>query len=279
MSVTIALTRKLEFAASHSYESLGLSREKRERLYGTGAVSSHGHNYVLEATVEGEWRERTGMVVNIKDVDAVMRRYVEQPLDHKFLNLDVPFFADRAPTLENLTRFIWQQLEPNLQGCRLRTVRVYEDDEFWMDYHGEISMFQMTRCYQFSAAHRLHNPALSEEENREVFGKCNNPNGHGHNYLLEVTVAGAPDERTGTIGDIHEVDRTVQERVLNDFDHRHLNQDVEDFKEVNPTSEAIVQVIWRRLEPHLKAPKLERVRLWETKRSCFEYAGEGTQGT
>ncbi|MBE7559349.1 6-carboxytetrahydropterin synthase [bacterium] len=135
-------------------------------------------------------------------------------------------------------------------------------------------MYYLTRTYTFSAGHRLHSEALSEEENRRVFGKCNNPTGHGHNYTLEVTVRGQQDERTGTIGDVFKLDGIVEQHVLADYDHRFLNTDVPEFARLVPTSEHMVQAIWRRLAPHLERPQLYRVRLWETARSAFEYYGE-----
>ncbi len=274
MTSSVRLVRRLEFAASHSYEGYGVPAAERAALYGAGAVSMHGHNYLLESTVEGAPDPRTGMVVNIKDVDAVMRRHIEDVLDHHFLNLDVPYFHDHVPTLENLSRFIWGQLAPRLSRCRLVSIRVYEHEGFWMDYQGDERMYYLTRSYSFSAGHRLHSDALSEEENKRVFGKCNNPTGHGHNYTLEVTVRGPQDERTGTIGDIFKLDGIVQERVLADYDHRFLNTDVAEFKGVVPTSEHIVQAIWKRLSPHLRSPQLFKLRLWETGRSAFEYYGE-----
>ena len=274
MGGTVRLVRRLEFAASHCYEGYGVSEEERVRLYGTGSVSSHGHNYVLEATVEGEVDVRTGMVVNIKDVDRTMRSEVEELLDHHFLNADVEFFRTNVPTLENLSRFIWGQLAGCMDGCRLVHIRVHEHEGFWVDYHGDERMHYLTRSYPFSAGHRLHSEALSDEENRRVFGKCNNPTGHGHNYLLEVTVRGEMDPRTGAIGDIWQLDRIVQESVLEDYDHRFLNSDVPDFAGVVPTSEHIVRAIWQRLSPHLRTPELHKLRLWETSKSCFDYFGE-----
>lgn len=270
----VSLVRRIEFAASHSYEGYGLPEAERAALYGAGAVSMHGHNYLLEAAVEGTTDPRTGMVVNIKDVDAVMRSCVEEPLDHHFLNLDVPYFRERVPTLENLARFIWGQLAPNLSQCRLKQIRLYEHPGFWLDYLGDEAMHYLTRTYVFSAGHRLHSPALSDEENRRVFGKCNNPTGHGHNYTLEVTVCGPQDERTGTIGDIFKLDGVVEQHVLADYDHRFLNSDVPDFANLTPTAEHIVQAIWRRLAPHLEHPRLHKLRLWETARSAFDYCGE-----
>ena len=102
----------------------------------------------------------------------------------------------------------------------------------------------LTRRYKFSAAHRLHSETLSEEENRRVYGKCNNPAGHGHNYCLEVTVTGPVDPETGMCSDVEELDRVVKESVIEKLDHKHLNFEVEEFDGRVPTGENIVQVVW-----------------------------------
>ena len=136
-------------------------------------------------------------------------------------------------------------------------------------------MVLLTRTYEFSAAHRLHSAALSDEENLELFGKCNSPYGHGHNYKLDVTVQGKVDERTGMMVDLATLDRIVEEEVVRRYDHRNLNHDCEEYRELNPTSENVVKVIWRRLERRLIGPALYKVALRETDRNCFAYYGEG----
>lgn len=135
-------------------------------------------------------------------------------------------------------------------------------------------MIYLTRRYDFAASHRLYNPAFSEEENWRVFGKCNNPNGHGHNYELEVTVGGVPDARTGMVIDLAEMDRRVQERLLVHVDHKDLNSDVPFMKDVIPTAENIVRLFWDELEPGIPAPaRLHKLRLTESRNNAAEYAG------
>jgi len=128
------------------------------------------------------------------------------------------------------------------------------------------------RRVHFNAAHRLHNPSLTDEENRRIFGPCNNPNYHGHNYELEVFVEGPVDPTTGYVADLGEVRRIVEEVVLSRLDHRNLNLDVPEFATVNPTTENIAVVIWRLLEGKLPAP-LRRLVLWETPRNYVVYEG------
>jgi 6-pyruvoyltetrahydropterin/6-carboxytetrahydropterin synthase len=137
----------------------------------------------------------------------------------------------------------------------------------------------MTRRYRFCAAHRLHSDHLTPEANRAVFGKCNNPNGHGHNYVVLVTVKSGGAEEAY---DVDRLDRVVQETVVKRFDHQDLNCDPE-FAELTTTGENLVKLIWDLLEPRLPAGHLEKVGVVETRDNYFEYAGSahsigGTRG-
>jgi 6-pyruvoyltetrahydropterin/6-carboxytetrahydropterin synthase len=136
---------------------------------------------------------------------------------------------------------------------------------------------ELGRRYRFSASHRLHNPALSEEENCRIYGKCNNPHGHGHNYVLEVLVSGRVDPATGMIANLADLDGFVEREVLEPFDHKSLNEDVEVFCGTIPTTENLCIEIFRRLKPFPRA-KLERVRVQETSNNSFEYAGDNPEG-
>jgi 6-pyruvoyltetrahydropterin/6-carboxytetrahydropterin synthase len=127
----------------------------------------------------------------------------------------------------------------------------------------------LSRRYSFSASHRLHSEKMSEAENQRVFGKCANPYGHGHNYVVEVTLGGPIDPATGMIANLADLDAFVQERVLNDFDHRSLNEEVEIFRTQVPTTENLCIEIYRRLKDFPKA-KLEKVRIEETSKNSFE---------
>jgi 6-pyruvoyltetrahydropterin/6-carboxytetrahydropterin synthase len=125
-------------------------------------------------------------------------------------------------------------------------------------------MVLLTRKIEFSASHRYDNPAWSPEENRRVFGKCNNLHGHGHNYTLEVTVAGEPDPVTGMVLDLSELKRILEREVMARMDHRHLNFEVPELAGKIPTCENVARVIWDLLEPRLAQGKLHRVRLYES---------------
>jgi 6-pyruvoyltetrahydropterin/6-carboxytetrahydropterin synthase len=137
-------------------------------------------------------------------------------------------------------------------------------------------MMRLTRRYRFAASHRLHSRALSEVENRELYGKCSNPYGHGHDYVLDVTATGPVNAATGQVAHIPTLDRLVEEQVLSDFDHRYINADIGEFQDAIPTSENIIRVIEERLNARWREafpgewPRLEGIRLRETKRNVFE---------
>ncbi|MGH7703531.1 MAG: 6-pyruvoyl trahydropterin synthase family protein [Gemmatimonadales bacterium] len=131
----------------------------------------------------------------------------------------------------------------------------------------------VTRRVHFNAAHRLFNPAKPEAWNEATFGVCSNPNYHGHNYELDVTVEGEIDPETGYVIDINVLKKVVEEKLVRFLDHRNLNLDVPWFRELNPTAENIAVVCWQALESSLPSGRLIRLRLWETPRNYVDYEG------
>ena len=131
----------------------------------------------------------------------------------------------------------------------------------------------LTRRYKFAASHRLHATALSEAENQRIYGKCNNPYGHGHNYEVLVTIAGTVDRATGMIANLGELDPFVQARVVEAFDHRNLNEEIEEFRDVVPTTENLCIEIFRRLKD-FPAARVARVRVEETSKNSFEVTAD-----
>ncbi len=136
-----------------------------------------------------------------------------------------------------------------------------------------MSRCAVTRRVHFNAAHRLHNPARPADWNQSTFGVCNNPNFHGHNYELDVTVEGDIDPDTGYVMDLHLLKELVEETLLRHLDHRNLNAEVAWFRDLIPTAENIAMVCWRELKPRLPASLSLRLRLWETPRNYVEYEG------
>jgi 6-pyruvoyltetrahydropterin/6-carboxytetrahydropterin synthase len=139
---------------------------------------------------------------------------------------------------------------------------------------GDDLKIELGRRYRFAASHRLHSAQMSDAENVRIYGKCNNPCGHGHNYTVEISISGDVDPATGMIANLVDLDSFVQREVIEPFDHRSLNDEVEVFRAEVPTTENLCIEIYRRMQgfPHAK---LERVRVEETSNNSFEYAGEG----
>ncbi|GAA0876999.1 6-carboxytetrahydropterin synthase [Wandonia haliotis] len=135
-------------------------------------------------------------------------------------------------------------------------------------------VMKVCRRETFNAAHRLYNPTWSEEKNDEVFGLCNNPNYHGHNYVLEAWVEGEIDPDTGYVIDMKTLKQYIREEVIEPFDHRNLNLDVPEFAQLNPTAEHIAIVIWNKLRKRLSSRLELTVRLYETERNIVEYNGK-----
>ncbi len=272
-SPSLEMTRRLTFSAAYS--------NPQQTAGSIRAVEAH--NYVLDVRVRGSIDERTGIIVNIKTLDAIVREKVILQLDGYDLSCH-PAFEKVAPSLSAILQFIHKQLEEELPAAiSLTGIRLEERSDSWMDWaedHAERKikkpMFMITRAYEFSASHRLDSPHLTPEENIELFGKCNYPNGHGHNYQLEVSVEGDPDVRSGQIIDTVLLDKIVHTEVVDRYDHRHLNYDISEFQNKIPSAEIITKEIWDRLQPKLPASvKLYQVLLRETARNIFQYNGDG----
>jgi 6-pyruvoyltetrahydropterin/6-carboxytetrahydropterin synthase len=135
-------------------------------------------------------------------------------------------------------------------------------------------MVYVTRRETFSAAHRLYNPSYSDEKNMEIFGKCSNPNWHGHNYVLEVTIAGEPDPGTGFVIDLKILKQIVNDNIIQKVDHKNLNTETEFMKGIIPSAENIAKAIFKNLEVKIPSGKLFSVKLHETEKNIVEYRGE-----
>jgi len=270
----MTLTRRVAFSSGHRYWFDEMSTEENRALFGNWASPyNHGHNYVLEVSVAGKIDPINGMVVNIKEIDEILQKLIVSRYDQKSLNDEVEDFKDKSTSTETIARVIWSKLMDSLPAqTQLRNIRLYENPLLFVDV-GDTDQVLLTRVYEFSASHRLDVPDLSDEENIELFGKCNNVAGHGHNYILEVTVQGTPNPRTGMIADLEAIDRIVDAEVVNRYDHKHLNVDLPEFAGKNPTTEVVTRMIWDRLNNNLPA-ELHKVVVRETTRNIFEYSGE-----
>jgi 6-pyruvoyltetrahydropterin/6-carboxytetrahydropterin synthase len=135
-------------------------------------------------------------------------------------------------------------------------------------------MVYVTRKAQFCAAHRLYNPGWSDEKNKAVFGKCNNPNGHGHNYEIEVTVAGDPPRETGMVIDLKKLADIIEREIVDRVDHKHMNIDIDFMKGCIPTAENMAIAFWKILEPKIEEGRLVSIKLSESGNNFVEYRGE-----
>ncbi|MBW4594422.1 MAG: 6-carboxytetrahydropterin synthase [Brasilonema angustatum HA4187-MV1] len=268
------ISRRAQFSASHRYWLPELS--EAENIHKFGACSKfpgYGHNYVLFVSLIGELDEY-GMILNLSNVKHVINRKVTSQLDFSYLNDVWSEFQQTLPTPENIARVIWQRLAPDLPLVR---IQLFEHPELWADYLGNGMEAYLTVSTYFSAAHQLAHPRLSSEENFKIYGKCANPNGHGHNYHLEVTVKGEIDPRTGMIIDLGALNQAIKEYVIELFDHSFLNKDVPYFAEVVPTAENIALCISHLLRSPIQelGATLYKVKLMETpNNSCEIYCTE-----
>ncbi len=225
----------------------------------------------LRSVVEGPVEKRPGYLSNSKELDAMLRGAVLPLLRERAatsagcrgsaaaaLIEAFPEAARRCPPSTSLVS-LELDLSPYLS--------IAVDD-------GDSEMILLTKSFEFSAAHRLYCPEWSDEDNHRMFGKCSNVNGHGHNYVLEVTLRGSPDERRGTLADGPRFDRIVREQVIDRFDHKHLNLDCPEFEALNPSVENITRVIWRRLEGAFEPARLTKIRVWETAKTYAECTGD-----
>ncbi|MGQ9869425.1 6-carboxytetrahydropterin synthase [Leptodesmis sp.] len=268
------INRRAQFFASHRYWLPELSNaENRARFGACTHFPGHGHNYVLYVSMVGELDEY-GMVLNLSDVKHIIKREVTSQLDFSYLNQVWEEFQHTLPTTENVARVIWQRLAPHLPLVR---IQLFEHPDLWADYYGNSMEAYLTISTHFSAAHRLARPDLSYEQNCEIYGKCARPNGHGHNYHLEVTIKGNIDPRTGMIADLVAFQKAVDDYVVEPFDHKFLNKDVPYFAEVVPTAENIAVHIRDLLQAPIReiGAQLHKVKLIESpNNSCEVYCVE-----
>jgi len=272
------VNRRAQFSASHRYWLPELSEAENTQRFGLCArTPGHGHNYILYVSLAGELDEY-GMVQNLSEVKQVIKREVTSQLDFSHLNDVWTEFQQTLPTTENIARVIWQRLAPYLSLVR---IQLFEHPELWAEYQGNGMEAYLTLSTHFSAAHRLARPDLSYEENSEIYGKCARPNGHGHNYHLEVTVKGEIDPRTGMLVDLGALQQIIDDLVVEPLDHTFLNKDIAYFAEVVPTAENIAVYISNILRSPIQelGATLHKVKLIESpNNSCEIYCDQTIQG-
>ena len=268
------ITRRACFSASHLYRLPELSDDDNSALFGPCSIApGHGHNYELIVTMEGDLN-KYGMVLNLSDVKHAIKNEVTSQLDFRFLNDTWPEFdlskpEGCLPTTESLVRIIWERLKSHLP---LKSLRLYENPKLWADYQGNAMDAYLTVQTHFSAAHRLAREDLPQTENEKIFGKCARPNGHGHNYLVDITVKGKINPRTGMICDLSALNSLINDLVVEPFDHTFLNKDIPYFANCVPTAENIALHISDKLTNPINAigANLHKIKLQESPNNAAE---------
>ncbi len=266
----IRLTREVRFSVDRDWAGHIREGETPTNAWGGWPSAVGVVPFVcLRATVSGEPHEQTGYVCNISMLDEAMRGHA------------IPFVAEELRrhgwrmSGERLVWSLWSALAkcvPEATTLERLELRLTPSLRYEIDRENS-QMVYLTQQFEFSAAHRLHCPELDTAENRRIFGKCNNPNGHGHNYVVDVTVAAVPDGPRGTVLPLPLFEQTVREHVIDVFDHKHLNLDTPQFTHRNPSVENIARTIWAMLADQVSPARLHCVRVYETPKTWADYFG------
>ena len=259
----------LTFSAARRTWSPHLSEAENVEFFGRAASpAGHGHGYRLRVTLVGPVDHDSGLVVpheaSLRALEALHAR-----LDHRNLNAELGELAASPMTTECLARFVFRRLAEDLPISR---VRLHETPELFAEYDGGRVALGLERA--FSAAHRLRNDDLTDEENRRVFGKCSNPNGHGHRYRVQATLRGQLDERSGTLFHLGRFEEVLG-GTLAAWSGHHLDLEVDEFHEKPSTGENILGALWPRLDSRLDG-MLARLRLFETENNRFTLRSTGS---
>jgi len=266
------LTREVRFAINPGPEDQ-LGGRPSNGYGGFPSMRGIGCYLALRATVSGALNTSSQYLVNIKQIDATVREH------------GIPFIRERvlqdgalpaeAGSPAVLVAELLPRLKPDAPGVVLEELALMVSP--FLSYGcrtSELPMVRLSQKFEFSATHRLHNPKLSDDENCRIYGKCNNPNGHGHNYEVQVTLRGVPDG-SGVLVDVPAFERVVGEAVIDQLDHKNLNVEVTEFRDgLIPSVENIAMVIYRMLKPKFDGPKarLASVTVWETPKTWCEYS-------
>jgi 6-pyruvoyltetrahydropterin/6-carboxytetrahydropterin synthase len=247
----VLLTKRIEFAAAHRYHKAEWDEAKNRAVFGRCYnPPAHGHNYLLEVTVSGDVDPKTGMVINLFDLKRVLLGVLEE-FDHKNLNLDMPYFADRIPTSENLARVLWTKLADQKDIGVLHGIRLYEDEDLYADVTRAegLDRASVTKRYSFSTV----------QEGNE-----------GREWDCFITVQGTVDPVTGMVTNLGALDALVKETVISRFHCQDLRLAVGG--EV-VTGEDLAQRIWHALVPRISTGRLSRVHLVHSRDLSFDYCG------
>jgi 6-pyruvoyltetrahydropterin/6-carboxytetrahydropterin synthase len=260
------LTREVRFAVNAA-DDAQLAGPASNSFGGFPTLTGAGQSFTLQVTLAGELHRDSQYLLNIKDVDRLVRERAIPAVGATLRDGRFGGGAGVARDLFDLLRDAWPGAAVDCLRLSLTPTLSYAV------LASEHPMVRLSQRFEFSASHRLHNPALAPEENAKLFGKCNNPQGHGHNYEVQVTLAGRPDA-DGLLIPVPAFEGIVAAAVIDRFDHKNLNLEIEEFHRLIPTVENIAMVIYRLLKPKLAdvGAKLAGVTVWETPKTWCEYA-------
>ncbi|MGE3182426.1 MAG: 6-pyruvoyl tetrahydropterin synthase family protein [Phycisphaerae bacterium] len=263
----VHLTREIRFSIDRDWAGrVELSQPKTNSWGGWPSAVGIVPYLLLRATVVGQPQQPSGYLCNIRIIDELLREHA------------IPRTADvlrehgwRMPAEQLLIAIFRAVVVQAPANAPIEKLELAPTPTLTFVVRKENpKMVYLTQQFEFSAAHRLHCDDLSDSENRETFGKCNNPNGHGHNYFLDVTVRAEPDKNNGIVLPLPRFEKIVHDVIIARFDHKHLNLDTEEFRALNPSVENIASVCWRLLKDAFAPVELARVRVWETPKTSAE---------
>lgn len=268
------IARRRTFATAHFYEQKAYSVQQNREIFGACYTPhGHGHNYTLEMFVEGPIESESGLVVNVTDLDIILRD-VTKAFDHQHISFDVPEFKDVVPTTENLSAYFFRKMQARLKELHptltLNRVRLYETDEIWAEARSQspqLHGFEVTRQFVIRSIHHLENTAWSPKQNQDVYGICYGT--HGHHYKVQVTCRGDLDPRTGLALDRDQLETILETEIRSKYDGVDLNR-----RFANTSCEALAVEFYKILEPLLPAGALVKIGIQETKKNYFEFPPE-----
>ncbi|MBI9015800.1 MAG: 6-carboxytetrahydropterin synthase [Phycisphaerae bacterium] len=213
----------------------------------------------LWLTFQGAASACSGLVVNVSHIKKAMREILSQG-------------AHSCKNWPDLLDWAYKMMADKFQACDLTKAQLMINDNFQLEInYKEPDMVLVTTKYELAVAHRLYNPQWSDEKNYDEFGKCANPAGHGHNYIVEVTIAGNPDPTTGQVANISQIEKIVNDNIVEPFDHKNMNADNCEFDSIRPTVENMSMVFWNILKDKFDGVELHKIKVWETPTTFAEY--------
>jgi 6-pyruvoyltetrahydropterin/6-carboxytetrahydropterin synthase len=259
------LTREVRFAVNLEADSAPQS-VPTNTYAGYPSLTGLGHFFALDVSFAGQLDPATNFLQNIKMMDALVRQ--------KCVPLAQRAIQEKRANPAELLLSMFDAMKNPAPSAALDSLKLHLSPFLSLTaVSSELPMTRLSQKFEFSASHRLFNPTFSDEQNLKTFGKCSNPHGHGHNYELQVTLRGRPNEK-GLLVDIPAFEKIVADTVVTKFDHKNLNDEVPEFKNSIPTVENIAATIYRMLKPKLQldGASLASVTVWETAKTWCEYS-------